>query len=159
MNDLQTDTRRYEWMIFLLFLVSLPLMNPWVRGDGVGYYAYARAPLIEHSLDFTHDYQFANQSFREDRIDANGLPLDRFRTRTGHLENHFTVGPAILWAPFLLLAHAGVLLARAAGSSVSADGFSEPYRIAMALGKALYGFLGLFLSFRLARPSVGVMFG
>jgi hypothetical protein len=31
----------------------------------VGYYAYARAPLIEHSLDFTHDYQLANGSFRE----------------------------------------------------------------------------------------------
>ena len=130
------------------------MLNPWVRGDGVGYYAFVRAPLIEHNLDFTRDYQEANTSFRENRLDKNGQPTAEFRTRTGHLENHFTVGPAILWAPFLLVTHAGVLLARAMGSAVSADGFSTPYRVAMALATALYGFLGLLISFRLARKYV-----
>jgi hypothetical protein len=130
------------------------MLNPWVRGDGVGYYAYARAPLIEHNLDFTHDYQQANVSFRENRLDENGQPTAEFRTPTGHLENHFTVGPAILWAPFLLAAHAGVLLARSFGSAIPADGFSSPYRIAMALATALYGFLGLLISFRIARKYV-----
>jgi Dolichyl-phosphate-mannose-protein mannosyltransferase len=138
----------------VLFLLSLPMLNPWVRGDGVGYYAYARAPLIEHNLDFTHDYQQANASFRENRLDENGQPTAEFRTRTGHLENHFTVGPAILWAPFLLAAHAGVLLARSFGSAIPADGFSSPYRIAMALATALYGFLGLLIAFRIARKYV-----
>ena len=126
-------------------------MNPWVRGDGVGYYAYARAPLIEHSLDFTHDYASANESFRKGRLDESGVPKAEFRTRTGHLDNHFTVGPAILWSPFLLVAHGGVLLARAFGSSVAADGFSAPYRFAMALGTAIYGFLALLIAFRLTR--------
>jgi hypothetical protein len=130
------------------------MLNPWVRGDGVGYYAFARAPLIQHNLDFTRDYQEANTSFRENRLDKNGQPTAEFRTRTGHLENHFTVGPAILWAPFLVATHAGVLLARSMGSAVSADGFSTPYRIAMALATALYGFLGLLISFRLARKYV-----
>ncbi len=125
-----------------------------MRGDGVGYYAFARAPLIEHSLDFTKDYQHANESFRGPRLDENNQPKSDFRTPTGHLDNHFTVGPAILWMPFLLLAHAGVLLARALGSSVAADGFSAPYRITMALATAFYGFLGLLLSFRLARQYV-----
>jgi hypothetical protein len=138
----------------VLFLLSLPLLNPWVRGDGVGYYAYVRAPLIEHNLDFTHDYQQANTSFRENRLDKNGQPTAEFRTRTGHIENHFTVGPAILWAPFLLVTHVGVLLARSMGSAVAADGFSTPYRIAMALATAFYGFLGLLISFRLARKYV-----
>jgi len=113
--------------------------------DGVGYYAYARAPLIEHSLDFTHDYQGANESFREPRLDESGQPKAGLRTVTGHLDNHFTVGPALLWSPFLLVAHAGVLLAQELGSSVRADGFSAPYRYAMALGTAIYGFLALFL--------------
>lgn len=125
-----------------------------MRGDGVGYYAFARAPLIEHSLDFTKDYQFANESFRGPRLDENNQPKSDFRTSTGHLENHFTVGPAILWTPFLLVAHAGVILARALGSSVAADGFSAPYRISMALATAFYGFLGLLLAFRLARQYV-----
>ncbi len=147
-------SRKLERLLFLLFFLSLPFLNPWVRGDGVGYYAFARAPLIEHSLDFTEDYQHANASFRGPRLDENNLPKLAFRTPTGRLDNHFTVGPAILWTPFLLLAHAGVLLARALGSSVPADGFSAPYRIAMALATAVYGFLGLLLSFRFARQYV-----
>jgi hypothetical protein len=133
----------------------LALLNPWVRGDGVGYYAFARAPLIEHSLNFEQDYISANTGFREARLDEHGQPKEVFRTRTGHLDNHFTVGPAMLWTPFLLLAHGGVLLARALGSQVTADGFSAPYRLAMAIGTAFWGFLGLLLSFRLARQYAG----
>jgi hypothetical protein len=144
-----------ERLLLLFFICSLPFLNPWVRGDGVGYYAYARAPLIQHNLDFTEDYRHANESFRGQRIDENGQPRSLFRTRTGHLENHFSVGPAILWTPFLLLTHVAVLLARASGSSVAADGFSSPYRITMALATAIYGFLGLLLAFRLARQYVG----
>ena len=147
---LQEKQRRFEWILLILFLFTLPLLNAWVRGDGVGYYAYARAPLIEHNLDFTHDYQSANESFREVRLDENGQPKAEFRTRTGHLDNHFTVGPAMLWSPFLLVAHGGVLLARVLGAKVPADGFSAPYRYAMAIGTCLYGFLALLLSFRLA---------
>src|SRR6266851_4545134 len=123
-------SRKSQRLLLLFFLFSLPFLNPWVRGDGVGYYAFARAPLIEHSLDFTKDYQYANESFRGPRLDENNQPKSGFRTPTGHLDNHFTVGPAILWAPFLLLAHACVLLARALGSSVAANGFSAPYRLA-----------------------------
>ena len=150
-----TQTRRMEHRLLLLFLLSLVLLNPWVRGDGVGYYAFARAPLIEHSLHFERDYIAANTSFREGRLDEHGQPKQIFRTPTGHLDNHFTVGPAILWAPFLLPAHGGVLLARALGSQVPADGFSAPYRVAMALGTAFWGFLGLLLAFRLARQYAG----
>jgi hypothetical protein len=139
----------------LFFFLSLALLNPWVRGDGVGYYAFARAPLIQHSLNFEQDYIAANTGFRGTRLDERGWPKEIFRTRTGHLENHFTVGPAMLWAPFLLLAHGGVLLARALGSQVPADGFSAPYRLAMAVGTAFWGFLGLLLAFRLARQYAG----
>ena len=145
-----TRSGKSERLLLLLFLLTLPFLNPWVRGDGVGYYAFARAPLIQHNLDFTEDYRHANESFRGPRLDENNQPRSEFRTPTGHLDNHFTVGPAILWTPFLLVAHAGVLLARALGSSVAADGFSAPYRITMALATATYGFLGLLLAFRLA---------
>ena len=153
--ETQGQQRRFERILLVICLLTLPLLNPWVRGDGVSYYAYARAPLIEHNLDFTHDYQSANESFRERHIGENGQPKEEFRTRTGHLDNHCTVGPAMLWSPFLLVAHGGVLLARVWGSKVAADGFSAPYRYAMAFGTGLYGFLALLLSFRLACKYVG----
>lgn len=155
--ELRDQKKRFEWILLILFLLTVPLLNPWVRGDGVGYYAYARAPLIEHNLDFSRDYQSANESFRRGHLDENGQPSVYQRNRTGHLNNHFSVGPAMLWSPFLLVAHGGVLLGRALGSNVLADGFSAPYRYAMAFGTGVYGFLALLLSFWLACKYVGPM--
>src|SRR5208282_6396077 len=110
---------------------SLPLCNPWVRGDGVGYYAFARSLLIEHHLDFTKDWQRANTSFRMGRLGDDGRPLPDQYTVTGHLENHFSVGPAILWLPYLIAAHVGVVICNRLGGQIPADGFSKPYRVAM----------------------------
>ena len=138
----------------VLFLLSLPLCNPWVRGDGVGYYAFARSLLIEHRLDFTKDWQRANTSFRMGRLGADGRPLPTEYTVTGHLDNHFSVGPAILWSPFLIVVHVGVILCDHLGGQIPADGFSKPYLMAMALGTAVYGFLALMISFSLARRYV-----
>jgi hypothetical protein len=140
--------------LVVLFLLSLPLSNPWVRGDGVGYYAFARSLLIEHRLDFTKDWQRANTSFRMARLGADGRPLPYQYTVTGHLDNHFSIGPAILWSPFLIVAHVGVILCDRLGGQIPADGFSKPYLVAMALGTAVYGFLALVISFALARRYV-----
>lgn len=145
---------KYEVLLVVLFVLSLPLCNPWVRGDGVGYYAFARSMLIEHRLDFSKDWQAANESFRMGRLDADGNVRPTEYTATGHLDNHFSVGPAILWSPFLIATHAGVLLYDQVGGKVPADGFSKPYRLAMALGTAIYGFLALLVSFALARRYV-----
>jgi len=142
---------KYEKILVILFFLTLPLSNPWVRGDGVGYYAFARSMLIEHRLDFTKDWIEANQSFRMGRVDADGHVKPEQYTVTGQIDNHFSVGPAILWSPFMIAAHAGVILYDRAGGHVPADGFSKPYRVAMALGTALYGFLAVLISFGLAR--------
>jgi hypothetical protein len=142
---------KYEVLLVILFILSLPLSNPWVRGDGVGYYAFVRSLLIEHRLDFTKDWQAANTSFRMARLGDDGNPKSAQYTATGHIDNHFTVGPAILWSPFLIATHAGVLLYDRLGGSVPADGFSRPYRVAMAIGTSIYGFLALMMSYALAR--------
>jgi hypothetical protein len=142
---------KYERGLAIVFLFSLPFINPWVRGDGVGYYAYARAILIEHQLNFEKDWLQGNPSFRLGRIDATGHIASDQYTNTGHLDNHFSVGPAILWGPFLLVAHASVLLYDRFGGHVAADGYSKPYVTAMAMATALYGFLALWISYRLAR--------
>jgi hypothetical protein len=140
----------YEKILFLIFVFTLPLVNPWVRGDGVGYYAYGRALLVEHSFDFRNDWLHANTSFRAGRVDnQNQIDPDQF-TLTGHIDNHFSIGPAILWCPGLVIAHVFVKINNLFGGSIPADGFSLPYILAMALETACYGFLGVLLSFKLA---------
>ena len=140
-----------EKLLFFLFLLTLPLVNPWVRGDGVGYYAYLQSPLIDHDLRFGNDYLAANESFVMAHVDAQGRLLPRLYTKTGYVENHFSVGPAILWAPVMIAVHETVLLADHFGAHVVANGYSRPYILAMALTTACYGFLSLFLAFRIAR--------
>jgi hypothetical protein len=123
-------------LLVALFLLSIPLINPQIHGDGVGYYAWLRAPLVERSFDFTQDWLHGNDSFL-----VGQLRHEEERTQTGRVNNWFTIGPAILWLPFVTPVHL----------ALGADGFGLPYRLAMALGTALYGFLGLLLAFSIAR--------
>jgi hypothetical protein len=138
-------------LLFFLFILTLPLVNPWVRGDGVGYYAYVRSLLIDHDLRFENDYLEANQSFVMSRVDAQGHLLPHLYTKTGYVENHFAVGPAILWAPSILVTHGAVLLADRLGAHIPANGYSHPYMLAMAATTAGYGFLSLCLAFWIAQ--------
>jgi hypothetical protein len=145
---------RYRRILFLLFLCSLPLVNPIVHGDGIGYYAYARAPLIQHNLHFEEDWLRANLLFFQSRTLPNGQLSAAEYTETGYISNLFSIGPALLWAPFLLVTHGIALFCNAHGAHIAADGFSFPYLLAMALGTAIYGFLGLLFSYSLARKYV-----
>jgi len=141
----------YGRLLFVLFLFTLPLVNPWVRGDGVGYYSYVRSALIDHDLRFENDFLAGNESFVQSRVDEHGhLRADQY-TGTGYIQNHFSVGPAMLWAPVLIPVHAAVLLANRLGAHIPADGHSRPYLISMALATATYGFICLLLTFRVAR--------
>lgn len=142
---------KYERILVSVFVLTLPLANPWVRGDGVGYYAYARALIVERHLDFEKDWQHANESFTMGRLDRDGrIHADQY-TRTGHIANLWSIGASILWAPFLTLTHLSVLFCNRLGAHIRADGFSTPYLVTVALATLLYGFLGLWISFQLAR--------
>jgi hypothetical protein len=141
--------------LLLLFVLTLSLVNPWVRGDGVGYYAFLRSLLIDHNLRFESDYLAGNQSFVSSRVDNQGHLLPSLYTKTGYVENHFTIGPAILWAPVMVIVHGAVLLVDQLGGHIPADGYSRPYLLAMALTTACYGFVSLLFSFGLAKKYFG----
>jgi hypothetical protein len=140
----------YSQLLLAIFLVTLPLVNPWVRGDGVNYYAYVRSLLVQHDLRFEADWRHANLSFRMWSVSPEGQIDSSFYTGTGHVKNDYAVGASMLWAPFLVPVHAGMLVLQRLGFDVQADGFSKPYVLTMALATALYAFVGLWISFRFA---------
>lgn len=150
----RVSVRKASHILLILFILTLPLVNPWVRGDGVGYYAYVRSLVVEHNLDFQNDWRGGNTSFTMGRVHAYGSIDPRQYTRTGHLDNHFAVGASILWAPFEVPVHLAISILQRFGAHTKPDGFSRPYIIVMALATALYGFLGLYLSFRFAAAYV-----
>jgi hypothetical protein len=143
--------------LVLLFAATLPLVTPKIRGaDEIEYFSYLR------SLVFDGDVEFGNEYERFYAADPQGLAgfkstfLDRRETDTGRHINFAPLGCALLWSPFYLLAHAGVLVARAAGAHVAADGFSFPYVAAACYASALYGLAGLLLVHDALRAHGGI---
>jgi len=141
----------YGKTLVVLFVLTLPFVNPWVRGDGVEYYAYVRSIIIDRTLKFEKEWQASNPTFRENRVDDQDRLVPEQYTRTGYVTNPASVGPALQWAPFFILVHGVVLSLNQVGVHIPADGFSRPYVLSMAIVTALYGFVGLLLSFSLAR--------
>ncbi len=115
-----------------------------IIGDGVYYYAYLRAAVIEHSLDFSKDYDLYLQ---QNKLDPNkkdvvlGFPT----TPTGKIGNLFSIGPAVLWLPVYIPTHLAALMLNRTG-----DGFSYFYEAPILFLSIFYGFLGILMLWRVA---------
>jgi hypothetical protein len=134
----------------IAFLLSLALVNPYVRGDGNGYYAWLVSPVIDGDFDFENQYRQADPFFQPVMFDPDGRPRADVVTPAGRLPNQWSVGPAVLWLPWFLTAHAAVQVARIWSPALPADGYSWPYRYACAIGTACYGWLALVFARRSA---------
>jgi hypothetical protein len=109
-----------------------------VRLDGFYYYIYLHSIWNDRDLDLANDYE------------AMGYDVRYPETRTGRLANPFGVGPAILWAPFLLLAHLIVRIRIALGEAgLSLDPMSEVHQNLTLFGTYLYGCAAILLTFRI----------
>lgn len=142
--------RRVIAALALLFLVSLPAVTSRLyAADEIEYFAYLRSLWFDRDLSFDNEYRHfadagvAGPGFRETFLELT--------TETGLRLNFTTIGCAMLWSPFYA---AGDLAARAmnrAGWETAVDGYSRPYIVAVCFGSAIYGFLALLLSLRVAR--------
>ncbi|MCU1243346.1 MAG: hypothetical protein JWO71_4072 [Candidatus Acidoferrum typicum] len=155
----------YWKALIILFLLTLPFLHGEVDGDGIGYYAHLRSPLIDHNFAYATDWKDPHDVDRLAYATDWKDPQEVDRTlvkhvwenpvrRPGHLPNYFTVGPAILWSPFVVSTHIVVVALSHLGVHVVPDGKSRPYMGAMAMATALYGFAGLCISFSISRQFV-----
>jgi hypothetical protein len=153
-----TSFRRTLLTLIVLFVLSLPAVTPRIyASDEIEYFAYLRSIWFDRDLSFDNEYRyFYDHGIAHGvrpRLDRPGFYGDSFEatfleatTSTGRRINFAPIGTAILWAPFYAIADAGVRLARAFGSPVSADGLSQPYIAAVTYGSAVYGLLAVLLS-------------
>jgi hypothetical protein len=134
-------------LLMLLLVLTLPLVTPKIRGaDEIEYFAYLRSLAFDRDLEFGNEYQYF---YERDPRGLEGFKrtlIDLREPLTGRHINFAPMGTAVLSAPFYLVAHLGVLAARALGSTVAADGLSAPYVAAACYASVLYGFLGLLLA-------------
>jgi hypothetical protein len=132
--------------LLLVFIVTLPFVTPKVRGaDEIEYFAYLRSLVFDHDLEFGNEYQHFYDQDPQGLAGFAATFLEQRESVTGRHINFAPIGSALLWSPFYLAAHAGVLLARGLGAEVAADGYALPYVAAACFASALYGFLGLLL--------------
>ena len=120
-------------LISLTIIYGRRLNYPPIRSDGVGYYLYLPASLIDG--DLTLQTTIA-RSFGGTSPEWAGV--NRIR-ETNRLLIKYPPGEAIMLAPFFLLAH-GFTLVSGAGPP---DGFSVLYQAAAAIGGLCYVLLGL----------------
>lgn len=113
----------------------------WV--DAFGYYSYLPAIFLRQTLDFDGLYtdfiSGAGSIFRANA--SNFSEAETFR-------NVWTVGCAVLWAPFYLLSHALVLSLNLLGASLPADGLRWPHQTGVVTATVIYFFAGLALFHR-----------
>lgn len=139
-------------ILTLLFIATLSLVTPYLRGDGVAYYAYVASIIIDGDLYLEDEFRHADPWHYRLRFDEHGLIRQELITSTGYIRNKFSVGPSLLWTPFFLLAHVFVSVYNIfAINPIPTDGFSYPYLLLCAIGTAVLGFIGLLLSYDIAR--------
>ena len=111
-----------------------------VNGDAIQYVAYLRSAVFDGDFDFRNDYTLLYGTGRgaEDWINS--------QTPIGRPVNLMSIGPAILWAPFYLVA-VGILTLTGAGASTG----TEPALLAsVGLSGVFYATAGQYLTFRTA---------
>jgi hypothetical protein len=142
-----------DWIpaLFLLFgiltwglLSHLGLFQPGVQQiigvDPVGYYAWPHSIFWDHDLHFENEYR--RLRVQEFAAGDTSTDPDGPKTSTGKLGNMFSIGPGLLWSPFLLCAHV---------IATQKDGFSQPYHSAVYFANLFYGVTGAVLMFYLLR--------
>ncbi len=127
-------------LLALTLVVGIGLFKPWVHGiDGTGYFSWLRSVVIDGDLETADEFQHFDQLEPEWSDPFHAAP-------SGLHANPYPIGPAILWAPAFLLAHA---LAPALG--YPADGYSPPYIWAISLSSVLFAAAALLLLMHMAR--------
>jgi hypothetical protein len=137
-------------IILVTFFLSLLILNPYIRGDGNGYYAYLRSIVIDHDLKFENEFQHADPAFKEYVFEEDGELRPIMKMPTGYVRNQWATGSSLLWSPFYVLIHGVVGFANLLGGQIPADGYSAPYRWACSLATVIYAFIGLILVYRIA---------
>lgn len=111
----------------IIFLAHYWVVGSGVWGDGLFYYSYLNSLVADVDLNFSNEYQYFSGP--------------RMLTKTGLVVNKFSIGPALLWLPFFILA-------RFVGPP---DGFSRIYQVFTGLGAVFYGALGLWFCLVVAK--------
>jgi hypothetical protein len=134
----------FAFGLFLTFflVVKVRIAGYVIGSDGLSYYAPLRSMFVDGDLHFANEFLDYNQF-------GHALLNPHIRTATDHVPNKYFIGPALLWTPFFLVAHALTVSAKQFGFFLKPDGYSVLYQLFIGFGSVLYGLAGLFLIYKI----------
>lgn len=142
--------------LLALFVLFLPLVTKRIyASDEIQYFAYTHSLFFDQDLNFGDEYLHFYNSDKVKFADIYRDLYNKHEPATGLPINVAPIGTGLFWLPPYALAHAGVLVARAAGAHVAADGYSQPYVTAICYASYIYGCIGLLLCYLFARRFFG----
>ncbi|MBN2056251.1 hypothetical protein JW905_15105, partial [bacterium] len=154
----QSERRVSHYPALLLLVMAACFFTARLRYDAHNYYEPVRSLVLDRDLNTYDERAYVTEPFwhgveTPELFSSSGVFVGfmshpRFTAR-GYSFTFFPVGWTLLMAPAVNVIHAAVLLARALGIEVAADGYSYPYILGASLMALLYGALGLGLAYRL----------
>lgn len=137
------------------YLCSLCYFSPWKwavtgGGDPWGYYAYLPATFVYHDLNDLKSTVEQRKRYAHSVFPTPENPLgigEALPVGNGNYVIKYTMGVALLEAPFFAAAHAYTLLV----GGFPSDGFSLPYIFAIHFAAVFYVLIGLYLLWKTLR--------
>lgn len=129
--------------LFTVGLAAQLSLGARLQSDGFYYFAYLRSLAFDGDVDFRNDYRLLGLGPA-----THGHLFQP--TATGYAQSAWTIGPAIVWAPFFAGGHAVAVYLNKRDPDVSANGISFPYRQAVCVAGLFYGLLGCWFMYRFA---------
>jgi hypothetical protein len=130
-------TKLIIWINAIIILTTIFTSRIWLGSNRVinwdvsCYYAYLPAIFIFHDPKL---------NFIKENPDEYANRITAYKTETGGRVIKMTMGLSLLYSPFFFAAHI-----IAPFTKYPADGYSEPYRLALLLSSLFFNVLGLVL--------------
>lgn len=121
----------------LTFFVHYGVVKKAVYGDGIYYYSIVRSVVIDRDINFGNEFKYFGNTIIE--------------TNTGKIANKYSIGMAILWLPFFLLAHITSISLNYLGFGIPTNGYTDIYQIFTGVGSIIYGWLGLIFCYKVLK--------
>lgn len=136
-------------VVFIFLLGAVFVLRPlWqIGGDGFGYYSYVRSAIFDGDFDLHNEFALFDSLYGH-------KTLSNWQTSTGQIANPFSIGPALLWFPFVALAQLVDMIFNFPDAYIL-SGFNLPFQVAVTLGTWFFCFLGLALIFNTLSKIIG----
>ncbi len=155
----KADMRRMiskHFFVFLLLILTISYFSfgtyinkPYkIESDGKYYYQYLVSAFFDHDFDFTNNYRAEKYEWMMTEIDHYDF-RDQISPKTGKPVNVFTLGPAVLWSPFFLIARIAGTVLNAFHCSVDLNPWSKYVQYTTMYSAVVYTIIGLYLLYKL----------